>query len=244
MKYNTRFNPTVSGASLHCGHLYLALVNANEAHSSGGHFVLRIDDTQSIWNYKLGAKLVDQFAEFYREQLSRFMTIDKYVRQSNMPKIEEIIGWNTSLLKDVPPEMWDYDQVPEWIPDRGMVMYPYTARLTLERVIWDYYDGVNWLIRGEDLVSEFALYTFFVDVIRIPRMRHTYIPKLRAENRAEILHLNVSKTLGSYRIEKQIDKFGIDGTLDFLKKSCLIDYDKDFYVDNIKWNPTIVGLEP
>lgn len=243
MKYNTRFNPTVSGASLHCGHLYVALVNANEAHRSGGKFIVRIDDTQSRWNHAIGKKLVDQFAKSYIEQLSKFMTIDKYECQSNLPSIEECLGDNP-FLKYVPSEMWEYDQLPEWVMDKEMQMYPYTARLTMERVAWDFWDGVNWLIRGEDLVSEFALYTFFVDMAKVPRMRHTYLPKLRASDRKELLHLNVSKTMGSYRLEKQIDKFGVDGTIDLLKQSCLIDYDKDFYVDNIKWNPTVVGLEP
>jgi len=243
MKYNTRFNPTVSGASLHCGHLYVALVNANEAHRSGGKFILRIDDTQSYWNHVIGKQLIDQFANTYREQLGKFMIIDKYERQSNLPSIRDVLG-DQLFINLVPPEMWNYDQVPEWTMDKCMTMYPYTAQLTLERVAWDFLDRVNWLIRGEDLVTEFALYCFFVDMLKVPRMRHTYLPKLRAENRAELLHLDVSKTLGSYRLEKQIDRFGVEGTLDLLKRSCLIDYDKDFYVDNIKWNPTVVGLEP
>ena len=67
MKYNTRFNPTVSG-SLHVGHLYMALVNEVEAHRSGGKFYIRVDDTQDCWVVRLGKKQIDKYYLEYREQ--------------------------------------------------------------------------------------------------------------------------------------------------------------------------------
>jgi glutamyl/glutaminyl-tRNA synthetase len=243
MKYNTRLNPTISGSQLHCGHLYLALVNVSEAHRSGGKFIVRIDDTQEYWKHNLGQKLIDQFNDIFHEQLCRFMDIDKWERQSSLPKAEEIIAEHY-LPAFVPKERWLHDQVAEWIQDPEMMMYPYAPRYTLEKVIWDFSEGVNWLIRGEDLVVETSLYDFFVDIIGIPRMRHTYVPRLRAKDREEISVTAISKTFRNYQLQTQIDQFGIDGTLEFLKQSCLVDIDKGFFVENIKWNPTIVGLKP
>jgi hypothetical protein len=124
------------------------------------------------------------------------------------------------------------------------LMFPYTPNLTFERVVYDYYEKVNWLILGEDLITESSLYNFFIDMLRIPRLRQTYLPKLRQENKEDLLPLNVSKTLGSYRLDKQVSLFGLDGVIDLLEQSCLIDPDKDFYVDNVKWNPTVVGFVP
>jgi len=79
-----------------------------------------------------------------------------------------------------------YDLVCEWIPDRDMMMYPYTTHFTFEKVVWDYYEGVNWIIRGEDLVTEAAFYHFFADLFGFPWVLQTYLPRLRANNREEL----------------------------------------------------------
>jgi hypothetical protein len=217
--YNTRFCPTVSGNDLHVGHLYTALVNEREAHHSGGKFIVRIDDTQEYWIQKFGRKLVDQFITEYRNELDKFLSIDTWELQSSMPKPEQIYNLSPyPYLLELKPR-WIHDQLVEWLPDPDMVMYPYTARYTLEKVIWDVYENVNWLIRGEDLVTETSLYDFFVDILGLPRMRHTIIPRLRAENRQELMVMGISKSMGKYRLSKQLDKFGASQTLDFLKQS-------------------------
>lgn len=243
MIYNTRFNPTVSGNDLHCGHLYTALVNEREAHRSGGKFIVRIDDTQEYWVHEFGRKLVNQFADNYEQELRRFMVIDTCEMQSNLPMAETIMDLSPyPYLKELKSK-WLHDQTPEWLPDPDMVMYPYTAKYTLEKVIWDMYERVNWLIRGEDLVTETSLYDYFVDVLGVPRMRHTFIPRLRANFREELMPIGISKSMGKYRVSKQLDKFGVTQTLDFLKSSCLKDPKGEFDLENIKWNPTIVGFE-
>ena len=243
MKYITRFNPTIYTESLHCGHLYMALVNEREAHRSGGQFIVRIDDTQKYWRHKLGIELLDQCHDEYYAQLHRFLVIDKWERQSNMPSIETIMDISP-LENIVPKPRWFHDLIADWVSDPDMAMYPYAPAFTFEKVIWDFYEGVNWLIRGEDLATEVALYDFFADVLGLPRMRQTLLPRLRAKNRGELGRTAVSKTLRNYNLSKQIDKFGTEGVLEYLKQSCLIDPEKEFYVENIKWNPTVIGFEP
>ena len=242
MKYNTRFNPTVSGASLHLGHLYLVLVNACEAHRSGGKFIIRIEDTQPDWKLLLGEDKVREYSDKYIQQISEFAVIDGVDKQSEMPSVNSIFG-DVPFMKYVPDRMWYYDQTFEWIPNPDTMMFPYTPYLTFERVVYDYYEKVNWIIRGEDLITEGSLYDFFVDVLRIPRMRQTYLPKLKKESR-DLLALNVSKTLGTYRLDQQIDRMGSHKILQYLKQSCLKNPDEDFYVDNVKCNPTIIGFDP
>ena len=242
MKYNTRFNPTPTG-SLHCGHLYMALVNANEAHCSKGNFVVRIDDTQPQWKYRTSKETVDKLCIEYHEQLSDFMIIDKWERQSEMPSPQEIMGYNP-IFDFIPKPKWEYESVADWILDPDMPMYPYAPYLTIEKVVWDYCEGVNWLIRGEEIVTEASLYNFFIETLRLPFIRQSYLPKLRAGNRDNLGSLLISKTFRNYKLQDQLDKFGIDKVLDYLKQSCLIDPDKDFYTENVKWNPTVVGFEP
>jgi len=242
MIYNLRFNPTACG-NLHMGHLYIALVNEKEAHKSGGEFIVRIDDTQRYWIHHIGKKGMAQYASEYRQQLSMFMTIDKWLCQSTMPSLSDIVG-ETEIGKITPKQKWFYDIIADWIPDKNMPVYPYAPYLTYEKVVWDFYSGVNWIIRGEDLVTEAALYNFYVDMIGITHMKQTYLPRLRASGRGELTgtNINLSKTFTKYILQKQIDLLGVEGVIHWLKKSCLINPDGDFFVDNIKWNPTVVGF--
>ena len=228
MKYNTRFNPTPCGP-LHVGHLYMAMANADEAKRSGGTFTVRIDDTNEYWKHTLGKDLIDQHCSEYKQQLSLFMIIDKWERQSLMPTLREIRG-NHSLFDTIEEQRWMNDKICEWIPDTNIHMYPYQPLFTAEKAIWDFYENINWLIRGEDIVTETALYQYLVDILGLPRVMHTYLPRLRAQGRKELRQggFLLSKTLGNYQLQKQIDTFGMSGTLDYLKQSCVIYPENDF----------------
>jgi len=53
----------------------------------------------------------------------------------------------------------------------------------------------------------------------------------------------ISKSKKSYSLDTQINEFGIDRTLELLKKACLIDPDGEFFADNIKSNPIAKGFK-
>jgi glutamyl/glutaminyl-tRNA synthetase len=249
MKWNTRFCPTITAPELHVGHLYTALVNEREAHRSGGRFSIRIDDTQLYWISMFG----DQFEVIgnkYISQIEQFMQIDGVSWQSKMPNPASIIGKHQKFLYDMifslaRPERMVYDLSCEWITDRDLFPYPYAMNFTFEKVVWDFYEGINWMIRGEDLIIETSLYHFFTDLFGFPWVLQSYLPRLKSVKREGLRNTApVSKKRGNYRLGKQIELFGRDGVIDLLKQSCLIDINGDFYIENIKWNPTIVGFEP
>ena len=240
MKQNTRFVPTITGP-LHIGHLYMALVNAEEAHRSGGKFVVRVDDTQRYWKHNVDQRLVDQYYNQYCEELSRFVTVDTFERQSNMPTIRDIIG-EQEFLKFIPKEKWIYPQIAEWTPSSEMGLYPCAPPLTIEKVVWDFYDNTTWLIRGEDLITEASLYSYFAECIGIPQVRQTYLPRLRTGVQGELGHSIISKTYKTYILSAQIDALGISGVIKNLSESCLIDSIGKFCVDNVKPNPTVEGF--
>ena len=246
MKHNTRFNPTACG-DLHMGHLYMALVNATEAHRTGGRFSVRVDDTQPYWVHNLGKKLIDQYTSDYCKQLSRFMVVDDWLRQSTLPSMREIMG-EQDILDWIPKQGWIHKKTVEIVSDPTMSVYPYDSHLTIEKVIWDFHAGVTYLIRGEDMITESSLYAHFADVLGLPLIHQVYLPRLRANDRDEIgmddieLARTLSKTFRTYRLETQIDALGIQGVLDNLKLSCLVDPSGEFLVENIKWNPTVVGF--
>lgn len=243
MKYNTRFNPTPTGP-LHIGHLYMALVNEAEAHRSGGKFIVRVDDTHEYWIRKLGQKLLDQYSLEYRAQLSRFMVIDVWHRQSSLPTPEEIIGEHPLLDMLPRPRWWgEPGHVIEWRTDINQQVWDYSPRPTFEKVVWDFHEGINLLIRGEDMVPEANLYSFFEAQLGLLRPHQVYLPRLMTKARQELAELGISKTFGTYQLQAQLDKFGAEEVLNSLKKSCLIDTEGGFFVENITWNPTAVGFE-
>jgi len=248
MRWNTRFCPTIT-SELHVGHLYTALVNERESHRSGGRFYIRIDDTQEYWRSKIGSAS-EIIGKRYISQIEMFMDIDKVEWQSQMPDPKILVGkhqdyiYNT-IFKNVEKEQMVYTQICDWIPDQDMQMYPYTSKFTFEKVVWDFYEGINWMIRGEDLVSEATFYAFFCSLFGLPWVMQTYLPRLRAKGRKELRNTApISKRCGNYQLSKQIEKLDVDGVIKNLKQSCLINPDGDFFLENIKWNPTIVGFEP
>jgi glutamyl/glutaminyl-tRNA synthetase len=249
MRWNTRFCPTITAPELHVGHLYTALVNEREAHRSGGRFTIRIDDTQLYWKDKFGDQ-AEKIGNRYISQIEQFMLIDGVSWQSEMPDPVSIIGEHQKSLYDLlfsntEKEQMVYDLACEWVSDRDMFVYPYTTQFTFEKVIWDFYEGINWIIRGEDLITETSLYHFFADFFGLPWVLQSYLPRLRADNRESLKNTApISKKRGNYQLSKQIESFGKDGVIDRLKQSCLVDPTGDFYIENIKWNPIIVGFEP
>ena len=241
MKYNTRFNPTITGP-LHIGHLYVALVNAAEAHCTGGKFIVRVDDTQAIWNHWIKKEQRDRYYEEYQAQLGVFVDVDVWERQSQMLTSEEIIGDNP-LLKCLPVPDWGRMVTIEWRADINMRVMQYFFSIVIEKVIWDYWQKVSLLIRGEDLITEAQLYEHLTVILGLPKVRQIYLPKLMASNLRDDIRTFISKTERLYSLETQINEFGIDTTLEFLKTSCLVDPKGEFFVDNIKSNPIAKGFK-
>ena len=152
MKYNTRFNPTVNGP-LHIGHLYAILVNHREAQRSGGKFFFRFDDTQRGWNYNLGSKQVEQYRQLMMDDM-RWLGIEPiYSSQAEiMPKVDgmlrDVFGYEPDIehfFGEYGTELAGYDHP----------FYPYTDRLTAEKVIMDgirlyklSYPGIGFDYRG------------------------------------------------------------------------------------------------
>ena len=192
MKYNTRFNPTISGP-LHIGHLYMVLVNATEAHRTGGKFIIRVDDTQDIWNHWIKKEQRDKYYDEYQKQLSYFVDVDVWERQSQMLTLEEIMGDNP-LLKCLPaPQFCGPATTIEWREDINQRVFQYDLPLVVEKVIWDYCQKVNLLIRGDDLITEAQLYEHLTSILRIPKVHQIYLSKLVSIKLQDDIRTSISK---------------------------------------------------
>jgi glutamyl/glutaminyl-tRNA synthetase len=186
----TRFNPSCN-ASLHLGHLYTILVNEHYAHSRGGRFLVRFDDSHPSYRKSLGDR-INRVREHMREDIEWLgVPVDEWHSQWEWaPRIEEEL--RRVGFADCPVRIDDSGPTCVW--KRGVEIYrpwPHDTRLTAEHVVTDHLMGVTDVIRGEDLLTEYCMYQYLCDEFKYPRPKHVYLPRLRG------LDGEISKTAGS-----------------------------------------------
>lgn len=175
---NTRFNPTCNG-DLHLGHLYIALINYHEAKQSGGKFILRLDDEQPEWIEKIGRDGLRHYGASALETLRAIgIKPDEWYFQSRV------------VIDQAPAYKPHPFPVPIDPLATAQTWYGYTPNFTYRKVTMDYRDQVGAVIRGVDLLGEFSLYQFYVDLLGYPAPHHYYLPRLVDYNGDEISKTN------------------------------------------------------
>lgn len=238
---NTRFNPTTNG-ELHIGHAYMALVNQAEAHHGNGKFFVRFEDTAVEWLLHVKqAKQLD-YAQGMIEDLEWLgIKADEYQWQSKMQEQlhDSLLLLNGGELKEEHRIKFE-----GLTPNVHYVNYgiaAYNPHLTAERVIYDALSNITYVIRGEDLITEYALYYNFCDRWGLPRPEHAYLARLTMADGADLLP-QISKTTGNNKI-KSYRESGIkaDELLEKLRLACLIDVAGDWVISNLKARPVWNG---
>jgi glutamyl/glutaminyl-tRNA synthetase len=228
--YNCRFNPSVNGP-LHLGHIYTALVNESVAHESGGKFIVRFDDSHEVRRVVLGVERTERICVWQEADLRWLgFKVDKWIKQSDI--IEEVHDWlskRTGVLLDKnPPEC-----VPELIGD-DVLLYPLTPTLTAEKVVMDYMEGINLLIRGLDLLSEYSLYQYYCERFELPRVRHVYLPRLRWA------HGDMSKSGGAQSVtDLRYNGYTPQQVRGMVESACLRNIANGWTLQNLKGEPRL-----
>lgn len=226
---------------MHLGHVYLCLVNQHEAHAHGGKFLVRFDDTHREWReFHTGPEKLAENARLFLEDMA-WLGIEpaEVCYQSELlPTV------HSSLYKAAgytpPPEPLGYDQHATSID--GVVYYPYALPLVAEKVWMDVFvQRVDYLIRGIDLITEFALYNYFVEMLGLRRVQHVYLPRL-IEGTGDLNYIDgiVSKTSERQTVD-QYRKAGFTPSqvLDLLAKACLVDPGGPWAITNVKRQPVV-----
>ncbi len=229
---NTRFNPTANGR-LHLGHLYLVLLNYHAARQCGGRFIVRFDDDQPYWVDALGRQRMGEFCEAIKEDLGWMgLTPDLYSYESRERAANEEFVRGLRLLERGEDLGFPMPQIT--FCDRA---YPYVPYLTAVKVAQDHREGCDCIIRGEDLVTEFALYCYFCRLLDVPIPKFYYVPKLTHEG-ADLTDL--SKTAGNFRIaDFRCRGYSPADILRLLERSCLREPEKGWCFGNIRRCPTL-----
>jgi glutamyl/glutaminyl-tRNA synthetase len=194
---NTRFEPTING-HMHIGHYATILCNEQLAHGTdGGKFSLRFDDVQGQNRLKFGDRQIRDWCTDWLLDLAWLQVgYDEVYFEHQFTKVLDRLL--VELLGAVP----DNTIIPEWrasrISDIPGHLYQYTPYLTAQRVLLDWIADVNWVVRGEELITETALYQYFVDRFGLPRPQFLYLPKLvfGSTDAAQM----ISKTAGGWQI--------------------------------------------
>jgi glutamyl/glutaminyl-tRNA synthetase len=230
--YNTRLNNTVNGP-VHLGHVYTGLVNKYAAVESEGFFVMRFDDSNPAWLTTLGQERMNAIMEGQQDDLNWLgVSPDGYYRQSDM--MDEVHEWiakkGVTLLPDDPlPYTPEIIGVPE-----GTILYPLTATLTPEKVVMDWMQGINLLIRGIDLITEYSLYQYYCRVFDLPEPKHVYLPRLRWSKG------DMSKSFGSQSVA-DLRRFGYTPkeVMAMVEKACLLLPANGWKISNLKAQPCL-----
>jgi glutamyl/glutaminyl-tRNA synthetase len=229
--HNTRLNPTNDGG-LHYGHVFLALINEAEAHRTGGKFYVRFDDNQLIWQLRLATVEARLYKEKQVHELE-WCEIPVDTFESNDDMMPDVIRWMNALglIPNVSETIRDHGF--EWIGNK-MEPYPYLPICTAEKVVMDFMEDIDLLIRGEDLITEASLYKYYCDLCGWEAPRQVYLPRLILSGK------EMSKTNGIGSLEEYIDGGGTPGKLrDMLAKACLIDPKGEWLIENVKDRPEL-----
>lgn len=242
---NTRFNPTVNGP-LHAGHLYLILLNHHAARSSGGKFVLRFDDDQPYWDQFCSPAKVAEYTDGIRRDLEWLgLEPDFYSSERDSREVNE--NWVRTNVSNSDFIFQDREYMGiRWQPTvkTNSRPYPYTPYLTAVKVAQDFREGIDLLIRGEDLVTEVSLYCYFCEVAGIPRPGFQYVPRMMRSlvPYGSILTdlAEVSKTVGGYAIEEYRRRGWSPGSLvTMVAASALEEPCSGWTFENVKKQPIL-----
>lgn len=240
LAYTTRINPTTNG-DIHLGHGCMGAINMQVAHQSGGKFILLLDDNQPYWVDRCGKDILTYCLNIRMDLEWLGIVPDEVVYQSAIEAstINELeLRFKREGLGPIMPSRYHSEYMPETID--GSFYYPYVPRITLEKVWMDYRLNVNCLIRGWDLITEFSLYEYFCDLLGIRLPRHVNLPRLIVEKSAVTNIDDLSKTRGNWKIRELREKgWSAEYVMDVMKKSYLIDPEKDWTIENVLANPVL-----
>jgi len=233
---NTRFNPTANGR-LHLGHLYLILLNRQAATDNGGRFICRFDDVQDYWVERLGCEQLQRNCELIIEDLEWMKIRTSYSWQSRENKKNEKLIQSLGEVSRMIPILENDPRIAHIMnQDRP---YPYVPYLTAVKVAQDYWEQINPLIRGDDLVTEFSLYCYFCETLGFPIPKMHYVPKLLQASGEDIS--DMSKTAGDNKIDDYRKAGYQPGDLiEILRCSCLEVPQLGWNIRNIKKHPILI----
>lgn len=243
---STRFCPTANSPHLHVGHIYLAKINIESAHSTGGRYLCRFDDNQAYWLERFGRERTHEFTLRMKDDLEWLgIVADAYSWESEEEQAN-IAFINFHAVRGGLDYMESGEYLGFPVPqikttDRP---YPYVPRLIALGAAQDAREGVDLLIRGDDLVTSYSLDCYFRRLMGLPLVTHQFVPKLKhrttPDGGLKDLSSPLSKTDGGFAIaDYRTAGWKPESVVAMLAESCLIDPASGWTFDNVKPQPIL-----
>ena len=234
MQVVTRFSPSSNG-SLHLGHLFTLLANEHYAHYHDGKFIVRFDDATPLI-YAMPKGKPQRIMEHQREDIEWMgFEVDEWIYESDIH--EEVTERLHKLGCDGIPEASLGTEIVPMVmkEEKGWVSIPYVPQQTVERVVMDNMIHATHLIRGDDFMTEFALYCYFCYLFEFPTPEFVFLPRLTG------IRGDISKTAGGFKIaDLRSNGYTPQEIRTMMAKACLISPGNGFQLHNIKSFPQIV----
>ena len=242
---NTRFNPTTNG-ELHLGHAFMALLNRDMAHSTDGAFTVRFDDNCRYWNHRMDGTAhpgptVAAIQKQMRLELE-WLGIAPDVTTSQWLYEDETRRWLARYPEMVPPDHFPHTLTPDILNMPVPGPMGCTTYVIFEKVVLDYVENTNCVIRGYEFISDFSLYVFLCYRLGFPVPWLLYVPRLRTDTGGELS--DISKTRGNFKLSS-LYKAGVpaESVLALLREACLVDPAGLFVRDNLKLEPAVAQVD-
>lgn len=227
----TRFNPSVNG-SLHLGHLYTCLVNEGMSAEVGGKFYVRFDDTSAQHIRLVGAERMAAIRKNQQSELEWLgLRTEAYLGQlETLDEVHSIIRRRLDLKPASDAILYQ----PEFVADNYFPLFPLSAMLTCEKVVFDHMIGVNLLIRGMDLMTEYGLYQYFCEELGLEQPKHIYLPRLAWAGG------DMSKRFGGLFIaDLRADGYSPEQIREMVATAVLRNTTNGWTMQNLKGNPRL-----
>jgi glutamyl/glutaminyl-tRNA synthetase len=225
----------------------ILLVNRDEAAARGGHLIVRFDDAQPYWRFKLGDHAIAALRDGMKEDIEWLGIEPEYHSEVESPVWDDP---RVASLYEAPADFSDPKQCYPHVPNvAGEARpFPYAGWLTAAKVIADFEQECDPIIRATDLCDEYALYVHLCKQFGYPVPMHYYIPKLQQSTNLGFAHYvqdvgDVSKSSPT-GVQWSIRHFRDAGMkpeklIERLALVCLRDTSKPWFVSNVVDEPRV-----
>ena len=231
MKINTIFNPTANGP-LHIGHLYCLLVNLAET-TRDGTCICIFNDISDVFIQKMGYQKMREYGKQAQDDLdwmglspvydwmSNYSHLLRQAKTYDMLSLEE-----RCLIKNKAKTIPRNDQ-----------LSPYIAYETAFKTLIHKEYNINLRICACDLITEYHLYCHFCILNNYNIPETWFIPRLISNDRElyDISKSSCNHKISDYRSQGYTPK----DIIELLKRSCLINTELGFRLNNIKQRPSL-----
>jgi glutamyl/glutaminyl-tRNA synthetase len=103
----------------------------------------------------------------------------------------------------------------------------------------DMLDEVSFLVRGEDLITEYALYEYYVEKFGFPKVVHWYLPRLMILDGENVVEMSKTKENGDVARYLAFCEGSYEDLVKLLKRSYLKNPAGTWEIQNVKENPVL-----